>query len=100
MLSQIYPTELQLHKANTSDTEALFGLRPANYNGIVSAKLYDTRVNIEFEIFKFLLLDGDVPCYPSYGVYILQLTHFARLIFHVDDFNNRNKFVTSMMVLT
>ena len=24
MLSQIYPTELQLNKANTSDTEALF----------------------------------------------------------------------------
>ena len=31
MLSQIYPTEIQLNKVNPSDTEALFGLRLVHY---------------------------------------------------------------------
>ena len=63
-------------------------------NGIVSTKFYNKLDNIEFEIFNFPFLDGDVPHYPSYGVYILQITHFARVCSHVANFNNRNKFVT------
>ena len=39
---------------------------------------------------KFPFLDGDVPRSPSYGVYISQLIHFARVCSNVDDFNNRN----------
>ena len=39
---------------------------------------------------NFPLLDGDVPCSPSYGVYISQLICFARECSNVDDFNNRN----------
>ena len=31
---------------------------------------------------------------PSYGVYILQLIRFARVCSHVDDFNNRNTYLT------
>ena len=34
---------------------------------------------------------------PSYGVCISQLTHFAKVFSHVDDFNNRNKFLTSKL---
>ena len=66
--------------------------------GIVSTKFYDKRDNSEFEIYNFSFLDGDVPDSPSYGIKILQLTHFARLCSHVDDFNNRNKFVTSNLL--
>ena len=40
----------------------------------------------------FLFLDGDVPRSPSYGVYISQLIHFARVRSNVDDFNNRSIF--------
>ena len=42
MVSQIYPTELQLNKANSSDTEALFlDLDLSITNGIVLSKMYD-----------------------------------------------------------
>ena len=64
-------------------------------NGIVSTKFYNKWDNIEFEIFNFPFLDGDVPHYPSYGVYILQITQFARVCSQVANYNNRHKFVTS-----
>ena len=43
-------------------------------------------------------LDGDVPRRPSYGVYISQLIRFARASSHVNDFNNRNKFLTAKLL--
>ena len=44
---------------------------------IVSSKIYDKRDDLNFEIVNFPFLDGDVPCSPSYGVYISQLIRFA-----------------------
>ena len=61
-------------------------------HGIVSSKLYDKRDDFVFEIVNFPFLDGDVPRSPSYGVYISQLIHFARVSSYVDDFSNRNLF--------
>ena len=62
MVSQIYPSELQLNKANTSDTEAEFvDLHLSISNDIVSTKIYDKRDDFDFEIVSFPYLDGDVP---------------------------------------
>ena len=62
MVGQIYPTELQLNKANSSDTEAPFlDLNLSITNGIVSSKIYDKRNDFNFEIVIFVFLDGDVP---------------------------------------
>ena len=42
MVNQIYPPELQLNKANTSDTKALFlDLHLSISNGFVSSQIYD-----------------------------------------------------------
>ena len=91
MVGQIYLTELQLNKTNSSDTEALFlDLNLAITKGIISSKIYDKRG--DFEIVNFPFLGGDVPRSPSYGVYISQLIRFARVCSNVDDFNNRNLF--------
>ena len=69
MVGQIYPTELQLNKANSSDTEAPFlDLNLFIPNGIVSSKIYDKRDGFNFEIVNFPFLDGDVTRSPSYGV--------------------------------
>ena len=93
MVGQIYPTELQLNKANSSDTEAPFlDLNLSKTNGIVSSKIYDKQDDFNFEIVNFPFLDGEVSCSPSYGVYISQLIHFARVCSNVDDFNKRNLF--------
>ena len=99
MVGQIYPTELQLYKANSSDTEAPFlDLNLSITNGIVSSKIYDKRVDFNFEKVNFPFLDGDVPRSPSYGVYISQLIRFARVCSNADDFNNRNLFLTAKLL--
>ena len=99
MEGQIYPTELQLNKANSSDTEAPFlDLNLSITNGIVSSKIYDKRDIFNFEIVNFPFLDGDVPRSPSYGVHISQLIRFARECSNVDDFNNRNLFLTAKLL--
>ena len=54
--------------------------------------MYDKLDIFNFETFKFPFLDGDVPRSPSFGVYISQRIHFARLCSRVDDFNKRNTF--------
>ena len=99
MANQIYPPELQLNKANTSDTEAFFlDLHLPISNGFVSSKIYDKRDDFDFDIVNFSFLDGDVPRRPSYGVYISQLIRFARVCSHVDDFNTRNKCLTAKLL--
>ena len=67
MVGQIYPTELQLNMANSSDTEAPFlDFNLSNIYDIVSSKIYDKRDDFNFEIVNFPFLDGDVPRSPSY----------------------------------
>ena len=81
MVDRIYPTELQLNRANSSDTEAPFlKLNLCISNGTVSTKNYDKRddFDFDFDIVNFPFLDGDVPRRTSYVVYISQLIRFAR----------------------
>ena len=61
MVSKIYPTELQLIKANPSDTEASFlDLDLFITNGIVPVKIKEWD-DFNFKIFIFPFLDGDIP---------------------------------------
>ena len=99
MVSQIYPSELQLNKANTSDTKAAFlDLHLFISNDIVSTKINDKRNDFDFEIVNFPLLDCDVPRSTSYGVYIYQLIRFARVSSHVADFKTRNILLTQELL--
>ena len=97
MVNQIYPPELQLNKAYTSDTETpLLDFHLSISNGFVSFKIYDKRYDFNFDIIvNFPFLDGGVPRRPSYGVYISQLIRFARVCSHVEDFNARNRCLTA-----
>ena len=99
MVSQIYPSELQFNKANTSDTEAAFlDLHLSISNDIVLNKIYDKRDDFDFEIVNFPFLDGDVPRSTSYGVYISQLIRFARASSYITAFNTRNKLLTQKLL--
>ena len=54
MVNRIYPPELQLNEANTSDTEASFlDLRLSFSNGFVSFEIYYKREGFDFDIAKF-----------------------------------------------
>ena len=83
MVSQIYPSELQLNKANASDTEAAFlDLHLSISNGIVSTKIYDKRDDFDFEIVNFPFLDGDV-LHPMESISLnsfVLLEHLAMLL--------------------
>ena len=61
MVNQIYPPELQMNKANTTDTEAPFlDLHLSIANGFVSSNIYDKRDDFDFDIVIFPFLDGGV----------------------------------------
>ena len=99
MVNRINPSELQLNKANTSDTEAPFLDLPLSIsNGFVSFKIYDKRDDFDFDIVNFPFLDGDVTRSTSYGVYISQRIRFARVSSHAADFNARNKSLTAKLL--
>ena len=56
MVSQMYPLELQLNKANTSDTTAAFlDLQLSISNEIVSTNIYDKRDDFDFNIVNFTI---------------------------------------------
>ena len=99
MVNRIYPSELQLNKANVSDAEASFlDVHLSISDGFVKTKIYDKRDYFNFDIVNFPFLDGDVPRSASYGVYISQLIRFARVSSHADDFNTRNKVLTAKLL--
>ena len=78
MVNRIYPSELQLNKANVSDAETSFlDLHLFISDGFVKTKIYDKRDDFDFEYVNFPFLDGDVPRSASYGVDISQLIRFA-----------------------
>ena len=96
----IYPAELQLNKANASDSEAAFlDLNLSIHNDINSTKINDKRDDFNFDTVNFPFLDGDVLDVPlMVYIYISQLIRFARTSTHVTDFNNRNKFLTAKLL--
>ena len=69
IVDRIYPTEFQLNRENSSDTEAHFlDLNLCISNGTVSYKIYDKRDDFDFDMVNFpFLLDGDVPGVPHMG---------------------------------
>ena len=91
-IPEIYPRELQLNKANTSDKESSFlDLNIKAIGNDIHTSVYDKRDDFGFPIVNFPWLSGDVPRLPSYGIYILQLVRFARCCTSVFDFNSKKK---------
>ena len=58
MVNRIYSPELELNKANTSDTEVHFlDLHPSISNGFVSSNIYDKRNDFDFcKYFAFWMM--------------------------------------------
>ena len=78
LMAELFPTKLQLNRANSSDTDAPFlDLNLCISNGTVSTKIYDKWDDFDFDIVNFPFLDGDVPRRTSYGVYSEQ---FRKLV--------------------
>ena len=86
-IPDIYPTELQLNKAITSDKETSFlELNIKVVGSDVHISVYDKRDDFGFPIVNFPWFSGDVPRLLSYVVYISQLVRFARCCTSVSDY--------------
>ena len=56
MINHIYPSELQLNKANVSDTETLFlDLHLSISDGFVETKFFDKLDDFDFDILIFFI---------------------------------------------
>ena len=98
MVDRIYPTELQLNRANSSDTEAPFlDLNLCISNGTVSTKIYDKRDDFDFDIVNFPFLEAMSPGVPHMGYTYLNI-RFARASSNLNDFNYRNKALTAKLL--
>ena len=81
MVNRIYPSELQLNKANVSDAEASFlDLHLSISDGFVKTKIYDKRDDFDFDIVNFPFLDGDVPRSASMVFIFLNLFDFLEFL--------------------
>ena len=81
MVARIYPTELQLNRAKSSDTEApFFGFESMNFNGTVSIKIYDKRDDFDFDIVNFLFWMAMSPGVPHMGYTYLSLLDLPELL--------------------
>ena len=67
-------------------------------NSTVSTKIYDKRDDFDVDIVNFPFLDDDVSRRTSYEVYISQLIRFARASSNLNDFNCRNKALTTKLL--
>ena len=85
MVSQIYPSELQLNKANTSDTEAtILDLHLSISNDIVSTKIYDKRQTLILKLsifhFKMVMFLALHPMESISLISFVLLEHLAMLL--------------------
>ena len=95
-IPDIYPRELRLNKADTSDKESFFlDLYIKVINNNIHTSVYDKRDDFGFPIVNFPWLSGDVPRLPSYGTYISQfdlldvvLTFFISILKIYKSLNN------------
>ena len=94
-ISDIYPAELQLNKANTSDKETSFlDLNIKVIGSDIYTSVYDKRDDFGFPIINFPWLSGDVPRLTSYGICISQFVRFARCYTSVLDFHSKTLQIT------
>ena len=98
-IPDIYPAELQLNKANTSDKETSFlDFNVKVIGSDIHISVYNKRDGFGFPIVNFPWLSGDVPRLPSFGIYISQLVRFARCCSSVLDFHSKNLRLTSKLL--
>ena len=98
-IPDIYPRELQLNRANTSDKETSFlDLNIKVIGSNIHTSVYDKRDDFGFPVVNFPWLSIDVPRLQSYGIHISQLVRFTRCCTSVFDFHSKNLQITSKLL--
>ena len=79
-LGQMYPPELEIKDTTESNTSASYLdlLLSIGRDGQLRTSLYDKRDDFNFHMTNFPFLSSNIPSSPAYGVFISQLTRYAR----------------------
>ena len=81
MVNRIYPAELQLNKANSSDTEAPFlDLNLSISNGTVTTKIYDKRDDFDFELISRFLMETSLNVHHMAFTYLSLFVSLEHLL--------------------
>ena len=99
-VKEIYPSQLTVEKANTSDDlenylDLTFNI---GSNNRLHTKLYDKRDDFDFHICNFPFLWSNIPSSLSYGAYISQLIRYARCYLYSDDFQYCHKLLVDRLL--
>ena len=99
-VKDIYPSKLNVEKANQSDNLASYLdlTFTTEKDGKLSTKLYDKRDDFDFHIVNFPFLSSNIPSGPSYGAYISLLIRYTRCCSYCDDFRHRHKMLVEKLV--
>ena len=99
-VKEIYPSQLTVEKANTSDDLAnyLDLTFTIESNNQLYTKLYDKCDDSDFHIVNFPFLSSNIRSSPSYGVYISQLIKYARCCSYYDDSGYRHKLLVDRLL--
>ena len=83
----MYPSQLTVEKAENSDhlADYLDLIFIIDSGAKLLTRLCDKSDDFDFHIGNFPFLSSNIPSGPSYGVYISQLTRYARCCSHCDD---------------
>ena len=99
-VKEIYPSQLTVEKANTSEDLAnyldlTFSIESSNR---LYTKLYDKCDDFDFYIVNFPFLSSNIPSSPSYGVYISKLIRYSRCCSYYDDFGYLHKLLVDRLL--
>ena len=91
-IEKIYPSELTLKDTTLADGKVAYLDRQIEIRDRqLVMSLYDKRDDFPFAIHNYPHLDSNVPCMPTYGVYISQLIRFAKACDTYPDFLTRHQ---------
>ena len=93
----IYPSQLTVEKANTSDDLANY-LDLTWSNNRLYNKLYDKRDDFGFHIVNFPFLSSNIPSSAFYDVYISQLIRYVSCCSYYDDFGYRHRLLVDRLL--
>ena len=91
-LPLIYPPELEVKETTDTASSASFLdlYLEVDESGQISTKIYDKRDDFNIKIINFPNMCSNIPASPAYGVYISQLTRYARASSNYSDFLKRH----------
>jgi hypothetical protein len=95
----IYPPELEVKE--TTDTASFASFLDLylefHDSGRLSTKIYDKR-DFNFKIINFPNMCSNIPASPAYGVYISQLTRYARASSNYSEFLKRHRYLRNRLL--